>query len=523
MTVQLVVTFLFLVTILFWSYRRCRRALHLLQLDSYSNARLIKWYRDSPRERLFQQELLIFGGVALALSLFGVHSLTLLLGAGGAIGLLLREKLPQEKKPLVLTGRATRILAVGVLLSGLALLLLAKSIGFLLSAFLILFAAPLFIIGANSLLVPVQFAINKGYLLRAAKRLREVNPIVIAITGSFGKTSTKYFLETLLSERFSVLKTPGSFNTLLGISRVINGELKPHHKIFIVEIGAYVRGDVIEKCRFIHPKLGLFTAIGPEHFERFKSMENIILTHKELLDSLPSDGVAVLNVANEHGAALASHSKQQRTLRYGGSEKNELWAEEVSVSPRGMGFRLVSTDGSSIMCQCELLGRQNIDNILGAALVAREMGLSLAEIERGIRKLRPAPHRLQIVSRGEVTVIDDSYNSNPDGARAALETLADFTSGRRVLITPGMVELGELHEEKNREFGMQAAKACDYVILVGPKQTKPIADGLSQAGFPSESLKIVRDLNEARLEMESYVKAGDVVLFENDLPDLYAE
>jgi UDP-N-acetylmuramoyl-tripeptide--D-alanyl-D-alanine ligase len=152
------------------------------------------------------------------------------------------------------------------------------------------------------------------------------------------------------------------------------------------------------------------------------------------------------------------------------------------------------------------------------------MGMTLEEIARGIRKLAPAPHRLNIIKgAGGVIVIDDSYNSNPAGAAEALHVLGEFRSGKRILIAPGMIELGTLHEEKNEEFGRQAAQVCDYIFLVGPEQTRPIARGLEKAGYPASQFKVCRDLKEATIGMQAMVRAGDAVLFENDLPDLYSE
>ncbi|MEE8304702.1 MAG: cyanophycin synthetase, partial [Candidatus Tectomicrobia bacterium] len=193
-------------------------------------------------------------------------------------------------------------------------------------------------------------------------------------------------------------------------------------------------------------------------------------------------------------------------------------------SSQGLSFTLVDSTGHRETTHTAVLGRHNVLNMLAAACVALEMGLSLEEIAPAIAKIEPAPHRLQLLQgAGGVTVIDDSYNSNPVGAAEALETLRGFTAGKRVLVTPGMVELGAVEAEQNEQFGVNAAQVCDYVLLVGPQQTQAILRGLEREQFPRERIRVVKDLTEATSELQRIVRAGDVVLFENDLPDLYVE
>jgi len=201
-----------------------------------------------------------------------------------------------------------------------------------------------------------------------------------------------------------------------------------------------------------------------------------------------------------------------------------IWAEGIKQDVHGLSFTLVDNEGNRATTHTMLMGQHNVLNILGAASVALEMGLSLEDIAKAIAKIQPVPHRLQLLhGAGGVTVIDDSYNSNPIGAIEALEVLQEFKTGKRVLVTPGMVELGEVEAAQNEVFGARAAKICDYVLLVGPKQTLAITRGLEREQFPSERIYVVRDLTEATSKLQQIIQAGDVVLFENDLPDLYAE
>jgi UDP-N-acetylmuramoyl-tripeptide--D-alanyl-D-alanine ligase len=396
----------------------------------------------------------------------------------------------------------------------------------LLAGLLVIQLNPLTTVLANFLLSPVQRAINQTYLRRAQGRLRDVKPLVIGITGSYGKTSTKYLLEHLLAGHRRVLKTPLSYNTLMGICRVINDNLPADCEVFIAEMGAYRRGDIKELCDFVHPTIGILTAIGPQHLERFKTIENVQATKYELIEALPSTGVAIFNNDDPRCRALADRTTQVRVMRYGLDTEGQaldLWAEHIAIGPEGLSFTLADTHGGRIDVRTVLLGRHNVLNILGASCAALAVGMPLPDIVRAIRDLPAVPHRLQLMDNGSgVTVIDDSYNSNPVGAMEALEVLGSFTTGRRILVTPGMVELGALEAQLNEELGAKAAEVCDYVILVGVERTKTLVAGLQRKNFPQEKIRVVRDLKGATIVLPTIVGVGDTVLFENDLPDQYA-
>lgn len=524
----------------------------MLQLDSYSNPRLIKWLSALPSKRLFDLRL---GFILLALATatlvtwlialpYGPWILLAIWSASNSI-LFLRRNPPEAKKPLVYTGRAKRILALALILCVVAVGVFGVSVvktlspgadlrGYWLSTALtfivgiiIIQGAWLPVILANILLKPLQKGINASYVRTARERLRQINPIVIGVAGSYGKTSTKFVLETILAERFRVLKTPGSYNNLLGISRVINSELKPEHEVFIVELGGYRRGDIKKSTDLVHPRISIIAAIGPEHLERLKTMENVEAMNYEVIEALPASGIGVFNNDMERCRGLADKTTRVKVLRYGLDQSQPglfLSAEDIVLSSEGLTFTMIDAEGKRVPTRTSLLGKHNVLNILGAAAIAIETGMSLQEIGAAITKIKQVPHRLQLLrGHGGVTVIDDAYNSNPLGANEALNVLKEFNGGKRILITPGMVELGELEAKANEEFGANAAKVCDYVLLVGARQTEAIFKGLTGEQFPKERIRIVANLTEATQELQIIVKAGDVVLFENDLPDLYSE
>jgi len=530
---------------LMWTIRRCIVALHLLQLDSYSNSRLLKWFGKGALTKYFEYCSIlicsILSGIFISLKFLDLPARnTLILALWSILGIFafFYKKSPKNKKPLVFTGRAIRIFVLALIIciafSGIVFLSIIYNIlpfqievsfWVLMNGLFLIQLAPFTIILSNLFLFPVQATINNIYLTKAKRKLRTISPRVIGITGSYGKTSTKNILAILLNERYPTLMTPQSFNTLMGISRTINENLSEEHKMFLVEMGAYRPGDIKEISDLVNPQVGIITAIGPQHLERFKTLERIENAKYELINSLPNSGVAIFNNDDGRCRKLADLTSKVKVLRYGldNSQNNlELWAKGITQSSRGTSFTLVDREGREKPVSTVLLGMHNVSNIIGAACIALEMGLDVEDIFRGIGKIRPTPHRLQtIIGNGGVLVIDDSYNSNPVGSREALNVLSRFDSGRRILITPGMVELGNSEDKYNQEFGAQAAKICDYIILVGPGQTKAIYKGLTNEGFSADKIRLVNSLDEANRQLQSFIRPGDTVLFENDLPDLY--
>ncbi|MBI5183108.1 MAG: UDP-N-acetylmuramoyl-tripeptide--D-alanyl-D-alanine ligase [Nitrospinae bacterium] len=487
--ITLLVLLLLMVTLL-----RIVMFLHMLQLEGYRNRRFIKWLFNNPKR------------------LLGVRPLK------------------SPKKRLVFTARATRLLIVTLLLLSLMtyyLINLFTPILFLPAIFMIGVCAPLLLLLSNIVIYPLERTINNIYIRSAQKRLQEYNPKVIAITGSYGKTSTKDILAHILSTRYKVLKTPGSFNTPMGICKVIRGELRPEHEIFIVEMGAREEGNIKELCDLVRPEIGVITAIEHQHLEMFKTIENIKKTKYELIDSLPPNGIAVFNNDNENCRSLADRTKEKRVLCYGVNENNketDLIAREISTSSNGIYFMIQNSKGEVVPYDCRLLGRHNVYNILASVIVASEFGMSLNEIAEAVKRLESTPHRLELIRGvGGVTIIDDAFNANPVGARMALEVLGEFKGGRKIMVTPGLVELGEKEYEENKQFGIAAAKVCDLVFLVGPKRTRPIFEGLSEAGFPEINIYTERSLKDTTERFKDILKSGDIVLFENDLPDTYNE
>lgn len=521
------------------SYITSIRFLHMAQLEGYKPRQYLWWLKHNLISS-FSRE-----GIILIVSFFfyaisamkGYNEMWgyILAGFWAVSGLYIFYKglgyRKDAKKPLVFTFRATRLF-----ITNLVLVLLWGVLGYIFSGNLIefilflssaRFLLPVTLLIATLLIYPLEMLVQYRFFKSAQAKISSMkNLLVIGITGSYGKTSTKYFLKTILSEKYNTLMTPESYNTPMGITRVIREQLNDKHEVFVCEMGARNVGDIKTLCKLANPTIGILTSIGPQHLETFKSIANVIKTKYELIQALPYDGTAVFNGDNSYCLNLARKTGIE-TLIYGIENKGEdifISAEEIRNSREGLKFKVKSNEGIEFECSPKLLGRHNVSNLLGAISVALKLGLTPEEIQRGISRIEPVPHRLQILdSNSSIMIIDDAFNSNPVGAKEALETIRDFKDGKRIIVTPGMVELGAIEYEENKKFGTVMAGCCDIAILVGIKRSKPIVEGLETAGFPGDKIIVAANLNEATKTLGEIVRAGDVVLFENDLPDNYSD
>lgn len=526
------------------------RFVHMLQLESYQGPMYLKWLRKNGLKDYLPLVLialicLLLDGALLFISrsMGSALSMTAYMGGQAVVRLLYCvlmvfvactwKKQPQ-KKPLAFTSRVKRLMVavvlVCVVLSGYPFLVetygvistpvyLLLRVGLYLPALLLPFVVWI----AYLLTYPVEEGVKRRYFNDAKRILAGRKDLIkIGITGSYGKTSTKFILGTILSEKYNTLITPHSYNTPMGITRVVREQLKSEHQIFVAEMGARYVGDIDELCELVHPQYGLITSVGKQHLETFGSLENVVNTKYELIADLPADGAAFFNGDNDLCRTMYARCPLKKKRLFGiEGDDLAMRAVHVTAGPDGSRFTLMDATGETIDCRTLLLGRHNIQNITGCAAVARELGLSMEEIARGIEKLTPVEYRLQLIP-GPVTVINDGFNSNPAGARAAMEVLRSFP-GRKIVVTPGMVELGDEEEALNEEFGRDMAVSTDFAILVGEKRTAPIKRGMMALEFPEENIFTVNTLAQATDVLGHLTVPGDVVLFENDLPDNYTE
>lgn len=516
---------------------------HMFQQNSYKPREYMEWMRvHSNVGRLLGKCL--YGMISLPLVLIGGRGCVVAACVMNIMTMMV-NKPHAAKKPLVYTKRVKRMLIttaliylIGVLLAlflpigeyHIALIELAAATtedvtyrlqicaGVLTGLFII---QPFLILLVNLINRPIEKGIDQHYINDAARILKEMPDLkIIGVTGSYGKTSVKYFLSTLLSCRYNVLHTPGNYNTTLGVVRTIREQMKPFHEIFICEMGAREVGDIKEICDLVHPDYGIITSIGPQHLQSFHTIENIIGTKFELADAIPEDGKVFLNYDNEY---IRTHKINKNVISYGTIEEDiDFRAYDIEVSPRGSSFKMKDENGEEYEFHTRLVGNHNVQNIAGAIAVAHTLGIPMEKLKYPVKQLESVEHRLQLKKQGNRIILDDAYNSNKNGFEAALDTLAMFKE-LRILMTPGMVELGEKQYDENKEVGVYAADKCDYAVLIGKEQTKPIQDGLLEAGFAQNKMIVVDTLQEA-FQMVNAIpdEKQKVVLIENDLPDNYA-
>jgi len=491
-----------------------RKHVHIFQLNSYKPEVQKGWIKENI-ESLLLRSVWALAAVFPARELgdWGCFP------AGVLFLVVLFLNLPKKaKKPLVVTARVKRLGATYFILCLIPVLFAlfapeGEAFGALLMSFALV-GTPWLILGANSLNRPVEKGIDRHYINDAKRILSRYPELkIIGVTGSYGKTSVKFFLEKLLSVEYNVLVTPKNYNTTLGVVRTVRENLRPTHEVFVCEMGARNVGDIKEICDLVHPQWGVITAIGPQHLESFRSIANVVKTKFELADALPPDGVFFGNMDSEE---IRNRKVSVQTVGYG-TLRGDYRAEDIRCDEHGLRFTL-----RGVEFETKLLGRHNVQNLVGALAVANTLGIPLEKLKAPVRQLQSVEHRQQLRGSGDRLIIDDAYNSNPAGALAALETLGLF-EGCKILVTPGMVELGEKQTELNTELGRQAAKVCDYAVLVGKKQSVPLRAGLTEAGFPAEKITVADTVEAAIRAADGFDTGGRrrVILLENDLPDNY--
>lgn len=384
---------------------------------------------------------------------------------------------------------------------------------------------------AHAITSPIEKRRNAEFVAAAKQRLDSADIVKIGITGSYGKTSAKNILNEMLKSGYSVCATPENYNTPLGIALTVNNELLDDDTAFIAEMGARYAGDIAELAEIVKPKYAMITAIGTQHLETFGSTDAILNTKNELVESLDGTGVAVFNGDNVGCETLYGRCKCRRLISGRDEQAVEAWKSgargksrfdvyygDVSYGVNGTEFTLVM-EKTRVRIETKLLGEHIPSVIAECALLAFTLGISVEEIKKAANRLKPVAHRLELLYNGGDVIIDDAYNGNESGAVSALGVLSAFAPKTRVLVTPGVVELGERQEEANRKIGEKAAKCCDVMCFVGPN-AEALRSGAMGSGFDKERIFCVVALSEA-VEIIKSLKGEKAVLFENDLPDNY--
>ena len=497
-----------------------KQGLQMFQQNHYELYRYSKWLFNKKNLRFTPTVIFII--VILCLGTLLRENRTLIVifvTLAFAIFMIYRESKKVYIKDLVVTARVKRQIAVYTVLMSL-FIALGRILPADILAVMVILMSYLMVYPMAMLTYPIEEGIKKRYedeardILKGNKRL-----IKIGITGSYGKTSTKNIINDIIADSRYTLITPASYNTPMGITRTVREMLKPIHEVFVCEMGADKVGDISYLMDFVKPQYGVVTSIGPQHLNTFHSMDNIIREKMKEIEMLPKDGVGFINLDNEYIAAYQIRNRC-RVISVGIENKEaDLVAEDIVYSREGSEFTLRLDDGD-YRFRTSLLGKHNITNILIGIAFARELGIDMKQIVKNVSRIRQVEHRLEVKKINGFTFIDDAFNSNPVGSKMALDVLSMMPE-RRVIVTPGMIDLGEKEDEINREFGRYMNDRADLVILVGEKQTRAIHKGLALEGFDEEKVLVVKTVRDAFNYVYVNLSAQDTILLENDLPDAF--
>lgn len=535
---HIILTILLITSITIFTIKRHLTYLHIFQQQEYCNYRFSGWIVSN---KIFDKRLTGTLCLMFIINYFSLKYINLtwhyvLDFAGEYILFILailtfayleKDPIKSAKKKLVMTSRANRIYYLSLfvnLIGNLILLFNVHLQNYFIALLLTIQLIPVYILLANLLLMPLEKHFQQKFWQEAKQKILSHKPFIIGITGSFGKTSVKHFLGHILGQTDHTLITSGSINTSMGISRVIREELNTVHKYFIVEMGAYGVGSINEICKLTPPNFGIITAIGAAHYERFKTLETVANAKFELAESVINNSQdSKCRIVIPEQALNTDYAKQylQNHKQY----FNVLEQKQLSnVTQLKTGIAMdLQLDGVIHHIETPIFGLHNVSNICIAFIAAHNLGIPVPTIINALKTMPQINHRLEVKQQNNCTIIDDAYNANPDGFKSGLELLSFLHEppGRRILVTPGLIELGEKHHSEHLTLGELSAKHVDIAIIVNPNRIKSFVSGFKQHTTDENKLINVSTFKEAQDWLNINCQAKDTVLFANDLPDLY--
>ncbi len=516
-----------IIAITIFSIKRLLTYLHFFQQQEYDNYRFLAWLF---AKRAFDKRLSI-----MLLIFFGINNIFVINNLGiifGIITLLLvnsyfeKNPLKNAKKKLVLTKRAKRIYYFGIAISLLlnTTLLINLNLNLLIISLLSIQLTPLYLLIANLLLMPIEKTIQRKFWIDAKQKINTNKPFIIGITGSFGKTSVKHFLGHILEHVDHTLITPGSINTSMGISRIIREQLNTSHRYFVVEMGAYGVGSIKELCKLTTPNMGIITSIGKAHYERFKNLETVAKAKFELATAI------IENTVNSNCKIIMPEQVLNTDYAKRYLETNKSYFDvlkttqlsKVNHVKNGLTITL-NYQEHDYQLEVPIFGLHHANNIAIAFLAACNLGVPPTTIITAIKSMPQISHRSEVRRQNDYTIIDDAYNANPQGFKSALEILNFLHEppGRRILVTPGLIELGVDHTREHLSLGKTAALYADLALIIKPQRIPSFIAGFKEQATKMQEIITLSSFEQAKDWLNKNVRAKDTVLFANDLPDLY--
>ncbi len=551
------ILFLMIAVFLRHSLYRLRYFLHMFQQNGYKLNEMISWLTGHLFSKTILLEHIFYLVLILSMNFYIAEKITtstgsLIMGIFAIFWFIdiSAFRSEQEKKPLIFTPRMIRLSLMAIIplliiwyrvfesaflpipvLDLFTLVLFSNPYNLAFSLILVDIAIPVLLLLGGLAALPLETWIQNGFKRKARKKLASMPHLkVIAITGSYGKTSTKFAISAFLKERLNVCVTPGSYNTPMGICKVINNDLNARHEVLILEMGARYEGNIKELCDIAKPDISVITNVGISHLETFGSVDTIAKEKSTLATELKTDGTLILNGDDPKVRKMGNLRNDVNTVFTGNGEAVE--ASDIKIGSEGTSFNLKFNNRSKsgredeeVEIKTRLLGSHNIQNLLLAAAVANELDIRPATIAIAASAMKPVEHRLELKQQNGFLIIDDAFNSNPVGAKSAVDVLSTFEGGKKIIITPGMIELGDSEEIENERFGRHIGESSiDLAILVGSQRTIPILRGIESTDIDKKTqIKVVDSLFDANRFLKEFAEPGDIVLYENDLPDSYQE
>ncbi|MFH1509836.1 MAG: UDP-N-acetylmuramoyl-tripeptide--D-alanyl-D-alanine ligase [Candidatus Nealsonbacteria bacterium] len=473
-------SYIYLSIVFFWAFHILQRVFYSLYMWQLKEYRIDRFREEMTRNKnIIFPDIVVISFLFLSVVMFreidqwflnALFVFYFLVGLKSIYGLMKRRwKFP------VLTKKMILLISLVFIVSVFFFYIFLDRFPITIIIFEILIPILLFIV---VLLLQIPTFFTKRYIFQLARKKRESfkDLIVIGVTGSYGKSSTKEFLYTILSGKYNVLKTEGNINTEIGIANTILSKLTEEHQVFICEMGAYKIGEIKRSSAIVNPKIGVLTGINQQHLALFGSQENIIKGKYELIEALPLDGIAFFNVNNEYCRKLYDKTNIKKET-YG--EKAEAPGEE---------------------------------NIWGAVAVAKYLGMTEEEISKGFEKIKDRIGGIKFKEGiNGLTVLDATYSANPDGILAHLEHIKKLP-GKKIMIMPCLIELGTASSNVHQKIGEKTKGVCDLLIITSKDFYNDIKKGNPEAIYINNANEILKKINEVS-------SSGDVILLESRVPE----
>ena len=523
-----------LIPLFIFLFLKIRKAYHMLQQNWYNDgSRYVKWIARNKRKVFFYYDLIIIPLCILSFIIDMKYMVYVYCIVYMIIDLLYHTNLKKEqvKKPLVFTARIKRLSITTIIIYLIPMYFILRRFDvfymryYYLIIAIMVYLSYLIVLLANTINKPVERLVYLHFRKQAINKITGMTSMeTIGITGSYGKTSSKNIITEILGVKYNAYPSPKNFNTPYGLINTINNYIDKFSDYFVAEMGATKVGEIKLCADIVKPKYGVITKIGEAHLESFGSKKNIEDTKFELIESLPSNGLGILNGDDE--IQMNHKIKNNVKIMTIGIDNKDVDARAVNIelTYKGTSFDVVfKGDKKKYHFESVLLGKNNVYNLLTGILLGKYLGISIEQLKLGVRNVRPVEHRLELKRHGNISIINDAYNSNPEGSKMATEVLG-MMPGKTIIVTPGMIELGELQYKANFNFGTYIAmNKIDEVILVGEKQTKPIYDGLKSKKYNDKHIHILNDVKQAFPLIYELQGKETFVLLENDLPDVFNE